>query len=186
MITVTYITGNASKFHNADAFFKGHKLNIAQAKLKLNEIQANTGEDVALHKARDAFKLIHQPIFVNDASWNIPALNGFPGPYMKYIVSWFSASDILQLMHDKADRTIILRDIIVYTDGTNEKIFTNEVRGIILEKPDHTTYDRAFIDKLVSLSDDGRSIASHNTAHGTFTQNELPLWDEFVTWLKLR
>ncbi len=186
MIVASYVTGNASKFQNAAAFFRRQGMDIAQEKLRLNEIQASAGEEVALHKARDAFELIHQPLFVNDASWSISALNGFPGPYMKYIVSWFSAEDILDLMQHKDDRTVILRDIIVYKDHAHEKVFVNEVRGAILRKPDEIDYDGPYIDRLISLSGDGKSIAAHNTAEaGTYTESELRLWDGFAGWLKI-
>jgi inosine/xanthosine triphosphate pyrophosphatase family protein len=157
----------------------GIKLN--QEVLGLDEIQAESSEKIASKKAAAAFKIVGKPLFVNDASWHIPALGGFPGPFMKYIVKWLTEDDILNLMRDKADRTIILNDVIVYTDGKIEKLFMHEVKGAILSTPQGPD-NGPFVTRLVSLTNDGKSLASVRPSG--FTEREFPLWNEFSVWLK--
>jgi non-canonical purine NTP pyrophosphatase (RdgB/HAM1 family) len=183
MKDIVYITGNQKKLENATTFLGKYDLSLTNQQVDVQEIQADNAVDVAIRKARDAFAIVNEPLFINDASWHIPALNGFPGPYMRYIVDWFNSDDLLALMINKEDRTIILRDTIVYKDATQEKVFTNDVTGTILMKP--TEGDNGpFITKLISFEEDMRSLAQMNTVG--FDDREAILWDEFGSWLQAR
>lgn len=180
MVNVSYVTSNMDKFSNAQKLFASFGIDLGQEIIKLHEIQAAKGEEIALNKIRDAYAECPKPLFVNDASWEIPALNGFPGPYMKFIANWFTVDDFLALLAHKKDRTIILRDVIAYKDAHNEKVFVNEVRGTLLTSPQGET-NGPFITKLISFVD-GKSLAEVRSEG--FTDRELPLWHEFVGWLK--
>lgn len=176
-----YATGNESKFSNASKLFKDNGVDLHQLVVKLDEIQSDSSEDIALKKVRQAYIAKQSPLFVNDASWHIPALGGFPGPFMKYITQWFKTEDILNLMKDKSDRTIVLKDVIAYKDSTQEKIFVREAQGTLLEAPEGEP-NGPFVTQLISFSYDGRSLASVRSVG--YTERELPLWEEFIDWLK--
>lgn len=180
MKIVKYITGNERKLENAKAFLEQYNILPEMQKVDMAEVQADNAADVALRKARDAYDIVQGPLFINDASWHIPALNGFPGPYMRYIVQWFTIEDLLALMKNKQDRTIILRDTIVYKDGDTEKVFTNDVKGTILETP-YAGGDGPFVTKIVSLDPSGKSIAEMNVVG--YSEQEQVLWREFAEWL---
>lgn len=181
MADTIYITGNQGKYENAKQFLEKYRVNVLQQKLSLDEIQSNDSVAIAVRKAQDAYRQLGKPLFVNDASWIIPSLGGFPGPYMRYIVEWFTIEDILALMEHKQDRTIILRDTIVYTDGSQEKIFTHDTIGSILKEPKGEPRG-PFITQLVTLRKDGKSLAEDTTTG--FSTQEAILWDEFGEWLK--
>ena len=99
-MSITYVTGNQSKFQNASAFLQAVGVTIHQASASADEIQASTGIEVAIRKAHDAYAQLREPLFINDAEWAVPALGGFPGPYMKYIVGWLTQQDLLKLMEE--------------------------------------------------------------------------------------
>lgn len=181
MKKVLYITGNQNKLENAKAFLADYEIIPESRKVELQEIQSNDAVAIAVQKARDAFALLGEPVLVNDASWHIPALNGFPGPYMRYVVDWFTTDDLLKLMDGKDDRTIILRDTIVYKDGENEKIFTNDIHGTLLDAPKGDG-GGPFVTKIISLEDSGRSIAEAKIVG--YSEKEKPLWQEFAQWFK--
>jgi hypothetical protein len=61
-------------------------------------------------------------------------------------------------MKDKKDRTIILRNTIVYIDKNNPHIFTNDYYGEILNEKYKGNYSYS-LDAIVSLSKNGKSIA---------------------------
>jgi non-canonical purine NTP pyrophosphatase (RdgB/HAM1 family) len=180
-MAIHYITGNQSKFDNASQFLQQYAITIVQEKLKLHEIQSENGTDIALTKVREASDQIREPVFVNDASWSIPALNGFPGPFMKYISKWLTNDDILALMHSKEDRSIILVDVIAYKDAEKEKVFVFETPGILLEEPMGET-NGPEITKIISLSDNGSSLAAVRSSG--FTESEKQSWSKFAVWLK--
>jgi inosine/xanthosine triphosphate pyrophosphatase family protein len=72
---------------------------------------------------------------VTDAGYYISALNGFPGPFIKYINNWLSAEDILNLMESKSDRSVIIRTCLAYCEpGKEAKVFEIEIHGSLSEK----------------------------------------------------
>ena len=183
MKKISYVSGNKDKFSNASSFMQPLGIELQQEILRLDEIQAESSDSIAQKKVSQAFDLLQKPLFVNDASWHIPALGGFPGPYMKYMVKWLTEEDILNLMRDKADRTIVLSDTIAYKDQDVEKVFVREVKGTLLTVPEGEP-NGPFITRLISFSDDGRSLASVRSSG--FTERETPLWQEFADWINER
>ena len=180
MMTLYYVTGNQNKFDNASSFMSKSGIRIVQKKLKLDEVQAIEGKEIALKKVREAFKELNEPVFINDASWRIPSLNGFPGPFMNYVTKWLTNDDILNMMTPKTDRNIILIDVIAYKDANIEKIFVEETHGKILLKPEGIT-NGPEITKIISLSDDNKSLAI--TRADGFTPQEQKAWTEFANWI---
>lgn len=59
-------------------------------------------------------------------------LNGFPGPFVKYINGMLTSEELLKLMENKEDRNIILKECLTYTTQTGEiKQFINEEKATI-------------------------------------------------------
>jgi len=182
-MSITYVTGNKNKFENAKSYFTSQNIEIEQHMLSLSEIQGNDSVEIAIDKACRAWEKLSQPLFVNDASWIIPALKGFPGPYMKYVNEWFEPADFIHLMEDKEDRRIILKDIIVYVDNDGHRVFTNEHYGTVLEHIADVSY-RHPSDVVISLSKNGSSIGEEVKKGTFFIEGEDKVWVEFVNWLK--
>ncbi len=184
-MNVTYVTGNKNKYENAKKFFAEYNIEIEQAVLSVPEVQGSDSVDIAVRKAEEAWKQLDKPLFINDASWIIPSLKGFPGPYMKYINQWFEPIDFIHLMEGKDDRTIILKDVIVYIDDTGHTVFTNEHKGRVLNEVASGEY-RHPSDVVISLSKNGASIGEE-VAKGTFfIEDENKVWEDFASWLELR
>jgi len=76
-----------------------------------------------------------QPVVVTDTYWNIPALNGFPGPFMKFVAGWFTSEDFLNLMKDKTDRRVSFTESITYKNAKRTKVFSKEYWGVIVKNP---------------------------------------------------
>jgi XTP/dITP diphosphohydrolase len=177
-----YITGNSSKFSTAQAHLAAEEIGIVQQDLEIAEIQSDSIEEIALDKAQKAFAKLNSPLFVNDSGWIIPALNGFPGPYMKYMNHWFTSEDFLNLLNDYQDRSVILRQVIVYIDGTDTKIITHDIKGRFLDKP-YPGKGRPS-DRVISLSVDGMSLVEEEEKKSYQIDAAKVLWQEFASWLK--
>lgn len=158
MKELLFITGNKDKFADAQSILSNYRFEVLQKKLDLEEVQETDGEKIAVHKARQAFDLLGQPLFVNDTIWMIPALNNFPGAFMKYTNDCFNPEDWLRLMDGVSDRRIIMREILVFIDETQHKVLFNDVEGQMLFSA--SGIDGVSSDKIVSFSGDGVSIAS--------------------------
>jgi hypothetical protein len=84
-------------------------------------------------------------------------------------------------MKDKKDRTIILRNTIVYIDKNKPHIFTNDYYGEILTEKYKGNYSYS-LDAIVSFSKDGKCIAEENENRNFTEKNSY--WLSLAEWLK--
>ena len=182
---ISYLTGNLGKLENAQKFFKEYDIQVEQLTSKIEEIQSGDSLEIAIAKAKNAFAKEQKPLFINDATWIIPALRGFPGPFMKYINQWFEPIDFVHLMQGKDDRRIILRDSIVYIDKEGHTIFTHDHEGVILEEVAQYEYKHP-TDVIISLSKSKKSIAEEKGNGNFFIEDEDIVWKKFANWLQTK
>lgn len=133
---ITFVTGNKKKFEIAQEAFLKSPFTLVQENLETPEIQSLSLAEVASFSARWACEKLNKPVFVTDAGYDIPALKGFPGPFIKYINSYLSATDLLQLMKEKEDRTIIHEECLAYCEPRKEPIlFSSKTKGSLAQTP---------------------------------------------------
>lgn len=157
---LNFATTNAEKLQIAVMKCREYGLELQQISTPdIPEIQGEDPRVIIEHKARSAYELSKAPIVVSDDSWNIPALNGFPGPYMKSINHWFDSEAFLRLMHSINDRRVYIQQYLAYADETTCIVFHADVPGIILTEV-RGKNTKAPIMNVVALDDDkGMSIA---------------------------
>ena len=78
---VSFVSSNKNKFEEAKNIVSKFGLKLEFLKSHLQEIQADTLEEIATHKAIQAFSIYSKPVIVEDAGLFIKSLGGFPGPY---------------------------------------------------------------------------------------------------------
>ncbi len=54
--------------------------------LDIPELRSEDIEKISRQKARYAYDILQKPLIVDDTSFSIDALNGFPGPYAAYVL----------------------------------------------------------------------------------------------------
>ena len=116
----------------------GVPVTVEARPLELIEPQADTALEVALSKARQAFALLSQPVIVDDSAFHITALGGFPGPYIKYMLSTLGIEGIMAFMKGQKDRTAYFESHLVYIDehGTEHVFSDAPYRGVIAQSSD--------------------------------------------------
>lgn len=134
MPELTFATGNALKFALASKTCTTYGIQLTQADLTIDEVQSEDPEYIALRKAEAAFAALGTPVVVTDDSWAIPALKGFPGPYMKSINSWFTPQDFLHLTQPLPDRSMYLTQVVAYIDADGHKVISQRTNGTILDE----------------------------------------------------
>ena len=184
MKALSFVTGNAVKFKLAVEICEQFGVKLEQTSLDIPEYQAENGEEVARDKAAQAFAQLQKPVVVTDDTWVIPALKGFPGPYMKSMNMWFTPQDWLNLTRDLEDRDIILRQIAVYQDEREQVLFSVDIKGTMLKeargesKYSHNTF--------VSF-DGGKHTEAEAHANGQSAAiGGHTAWHELAAWLKAR
>jgi XTP/dITP diphosphohydrolase len=181
---VGFVTGNARKFRDFELACAEFHIKAEQLKLPVDEIQGHDAETIAIHKAKEAYRLAGRPVVVNDAYWNILALRGFPGAYMAYMVGWLKAEDWLALMQSKQDRTIGCTDTLVYYDGKRSKVFSGVVWGKITEE---ARGEGISLDQVVVINGQTRTIAEIENANGTSSIDiKDSIWYEFAKWYNMQ
>jgi XTP/dITP diphosphohydrolase len=147
--SLVYVTGNELKFRVAWQALQGSGILLERKTLDTPEIQSTRVEEIAEWSAIWASQHLNQPVVVMDAGYYIEALNGFPGPFIKFVNVWFSDDDYLKLLQGKSNRRVIIRDCLAYC-SPNEKptVFCQLHLGKIATKPGRqngTPIDQIFI-----------------------------------------
>lgn len=164
---ITYVTGNVMKVKAAQEFLEPLGIEVDYIKLKdLDEIQADTCEEVAIYSSKLASKRLGCSVLKNDSALVIPALNNFPGPYSKYVEGTIGENGILKLMKDVDDRYAYWIEVLAYTKFDGETVtFTSITPGSIAYESDGEYgwgYDHIFIpegeNKVFSCFDDDERI----------------------------
>lgn len=124
----------------------GIKLNHSD--LDIDEIQSVEVEEVARHKAKQAYELLKEPVIVEDTGLYFEELNGLPGALIKFFVKKLTLEQICSLV--KENRRAKAVTCIAYFDGEEVRFFIGETEGEIAEEPRGTNgfgWDPIFIPK---------------------------------------
>lgn len=189
MMTINFVTSNSEKLQIAENICGEAGFTVTQVAIDVDEIQGEDPDMIVRDKAIRAYEKLQQPLVVSDDSWDIPALGGFPGAYMKSVNQWFSADDFIRLMHGIEDRRIILHQHLAFTDGKVVQVFTKDIPGVI------TAEARGVNKKSPSMTvtaldwDDGKTLAEvfETGAQAALTNrhsNRPEAWHDVVEWYR--
>ena len=134
--TLIYVTSNELKFKVARQSLQDSGISLERKSLQTPEIQSSRVEEIAEWSAIWASQHLNQPVVVTDVGYYIEALNGFPGPFIKYVNEWFTAEDYLNLLQGKSNRKATIRDCLAYCRPNEKPVIFNQVyQGEIATKP---------------------------------------------------
>lgn len=133
--TITFITGNPGK---AEKLSKYLGIDIPNKKIDLEEIQSLDLSEIIKHKVSEAYKIINEPVIVDDTSLIIKLLGKLPGPFIKFFIQEIGNNGITNLASNLTDKSAIAEVGIGYFDGKNMEIFIGTINGTIAEKPKGT------------------------------------------------
>ena len=150
MKEIVFATSNNGKIASLKGHIAAHGLDISivQQPLDLIEPQANTAAEVAAVKARQAYEILKKPVLVDDSSFHIVSLGGFPGPYIKYMLETVKIEGILELMEGKIDRRAYFASSLVFVDDAGEihAFDGQDPVGEIVTEIDTVDHERAWSD----------------------------------------
>ena len=134
MKTIYFVTTNKNKFEDYKKRLPSG-WQLKQLDSELNEFQVLDGIEITKHKLKQAKELLHgKRVIVDDRGFFIPALNDFPGPFVKMILKSIGIKGILKLMEDKKDKTAKFISILGYFDGKKDHLFVDEEIGFLSNK----------------------------------------------------
>ncbi|MHB1709236.1 MAG: RdgB/HAM1 family non-canonical purine NTP pyrophosphatase [Thermoplasmataceae archaeon] len=126
---IKFVTSNEHKYRELRGIFSHHDIEIEWVRMKYEEIQADTTEEISLDSCRKLQPVIEGTFFMEDTGLYIPALKGFPGPYSSYVNSTIGNKGILSLLG--GDRRAYFQTVISLSYRMNIYQFSSTLRGSI-------------------------------------------------------
>ena len=120
VMEISFVTSNQEKVKAVErslAYARRSDIKIKQINLDIIEPQFDSVAEISKYKAMEAFKLLQSPVLVEDGGLVIPALDGFPGPYTKYVLKTIGADGILRLLSGIADRRAKFVSFATFVDA---------------------------------------------------------------------
>lgn len=182
---INYLTSNPLKFKIAERYFEnigGYEL--VQHSFKVPETQDDSCESIARESATYAAKELDEPCVAMDAGFYIEALNGFPGPFVKYINQWLNEEQILKMVDKTDSRSAYFIDALAigFPDGSAQ-VFSHKTYGKLANVGEYQASDwpvnslfipNGYSKPLGSMSDDEQV---------EFWSHENQNWEELVEFL---
>lgn len=131
-MNLTFITGNPGKATQL-ATHLHHP--VEHKKLDLHEIQSLDLEEVATHKAQEAYRMLSTPVLVEDTSLVLNALGPLPGPLIKWFLEALDNEGIARLLDGYEDRSAVAETCFALCDENGVTLFKAERKGTIAETP---------------------------------------------------
>lgn len=148
---INFITSNKGKASSLERFF----CSVGRSDIKVNSLcldiiepQLDSVKDISKYKALAAVKMVDGMILVEDGGISIPALNGFPGVYSKYVIQTLKSDGILKLMVGETNRKAQFMSTASFVDE-NGKLHQFERQGGDFE----ISNDKVDIDSSYAWSD---------------------------------
>ena len=191
MEDLTYITGNYGKYIGVKEKFEKSGISINYYKCDLLEPDVNDIKYISKEKARQAYEILHSPVFVADSGFYIedyPNNPGYPGAFVKRCGVSSNIQELLEIMQNTTNRNCYFLDCLTFFDGDNYYQFIGKSPGTLAKEIKGSQIKKAksnlwlvFIPlnctkTLAEMTDEERNNRPDNRTSAT---------DEFINWYKL-
>ncbi len=130
MKSLTFITGNVSKAAQLGQYLQ---IPINHTKLDISEIQSLDLEEVATAKACAAYAMLGSAVLVEDTALTFEALNGLPGPLVKWFLESLGNDGLARLLQGQSNRCALAETCFALCDENGVRIFRSSRAGTIAE-----------------------------------------------------
>lgn len=130
-LSATFVTGNASKLAEARRLFP----DLDSVSLDLPEIQSLDLTEVLRAKAREAHRILARQVIVEETGLELPGLNGFPGPLVKWMLEAIGAEGIARQVASTGDARATARCALMLFDGERETFSEGSTSGVLVLPP---------------------------------------------------
>lgn len=128
MHRLTFITGNPGK---AAQLSRHLAYEVDHKKLDVHEIQSLNLEEVAIHKSKEAYKLMGTPVLVEDTALTFKALGSLPGPFIKWFLESLGNDGMAKLLDGYSDRSALAEVCFALCDEHGVQTFTGTTEGTV-------------------------------------------------------
>ena len=130
------VTGNPKKVEIARFALSKYKMRVEQLEMDTPEIQSPDTNEVAKYSVKYAADKSGKAVIKGDFGMCIEALNGFPGPFVKFINKWLSAEQFSSLYKNYSSPKAHFIDALGYCEPGKKAIcFSTKTFGKLINKP---------------------------------------------------
>jgi XTP/dITP diphosphohydrolase len=123
------VTGNRGKIAEARLALG---MEIEAVEVDLPEIQGLDLLDILKEKAEVAWEMVRRPLVVEEAGLSLVALNGFPGPLVKWMLTAVGAEGIARTAHALNDPRAVARCALLYRDAERSVVAEGSTSGTLV------------------------------------------------------
>jgi len=167
---IYFITGNRSKFKEAELLLAKADVKLLQQDIELSEKKSLSQDEIVIEKAKEAYEKLKKPVLVDDTGIYFDEYGNFPGTYTKHLFKSIGFKGVERLLAG-ANRNAHFRCLVCYNDGKTLKVFEGVWKGKIVDEvskrfnPDWQ-YDSIFVPEgfgrpLSEIPLDERAKSSH-------------------------
>ncbi|EEH39427.2 hypothetical protein PAAG_08696 [Paracoccidioides lutzii Pb01] len=129
MKTLNFITSNKNKLAEVQEIL-GDDIEVQNRTIDVPEIQGSI-EDIAKEKCRRAAKIIRGPVLTEDTALEFNALNGLPGPYIKWFLEALGHDGLNKLLDPYQDKSIVAVCTFAFSSGPGKEpmLFQGRIEG---------------------------------------------------------
>lgn len=138
---ITFVTGNPQKLQEVKRLLANNNTDttagrfwrIQHQHLDLPELQGDP-VDIATHKCTVAAATVNGPVITEDTSLGFVALNGLPGPYIKWFLQDCGHEGLNRMLDGFANRTAYAQTLVGYCAGPGlpAVVFQGQTKGEIV------------------------------------------------------
>ncbi len=165
-----FVTGNKYK-HVEIAKILEENVKLVQVKGQPEEPDLAKIEDIAVYKARQAYKKLKKPVIVEDTGVYFSEYNDFPGHLAKRIYEGIGLNGLITLVKAAKNKKGYFKSVICYKASKEEVLFSGVLRGRFLTKlrkpkANRLPYEKMFVPDnykkaVVELSLEEKNKISH-------------------------
>lgn len=123
------VTGNRGKIAEARLALGA---DLEAVELDLPEIQSGDYLEVLRAKADEAWRRLGRPLVVEEAGLDLAALNGFPGPLVKWMLQAVGAEGIARTAAALEDVRAAARCFLLYRNGDRDVVAEGRTEGTLV------------------------------------------------------
>lgn len=134
MKKIIFVTNSAGKTREAQEIL-GKNYVIEHRKIDLDEIQTIDGKEVIKKKIHEAYRLLKQPVLVEDTSLYFDAWQGLPGALVRWFLDSVGCAGICTMLKAERNRKAYAESAIAFYDGKKLNVSISRLEGTVPMKP---------------------------------------------------
>ncbi|KKU62978.1 MAG: deoxyribonucleotide triphosphate pyrophosphatase [Candidatus Amesbacteria bacterium GW2011_GWA1_47_16] len=113
---ICFVTGNPFKVLHARVALRDFGVSVVSKQVEMIEPREEEPEMVARQKALQAFKVLNQPLMVEDSGLFILGLNGFPKTFIHFVERTIGVANIIKMMAGVDNREVEFHQSLAYIE----------------------------------------------------------------------